>query len=254
MNSKCEGWQPIETAPLTGRKVIVGYHNGHNLWRTVMARYYNAGQLPVGEDWDTDEEFAPPGWYEVSETHEDARPTDHPPELWHELPPRPDAATPVPTPRAQMDEGKMRSALQWIADRYSDRKTTRECADDAYDMACLARSVIGTPVVPYETDSDKARTAGHAEEPGLDLSAFDGHTPGPWQMSGARSLSPVYKGHGVGPDGKDYVVTVPYTDRFHHECLANSRLIAAAPLLLAELRRLRDVRASPEESHKGEQA
>jgi len=69
------------------------------------------------------------------------------------------AATPVPTPRAQMDGERMRSALRWIADRYSDRKTTRECADDAYDMACLARSVIGTPVVPDETDMGRARKA-----------------------------------------------------------------------------------------------
>lgn len=54
-------------------------------------------------------------------------------------------------------------------------------------------------------------------------------TPGPWQKSGILSRSPEYKGHSVGPDGKDPVVVVPYTDSFHSECIANARLIAAAP-------------------------
>jgi hypothetical protein len=58
------------------------------------------------------------------------------------------------------------------------------------------------------------------------------HTPGPWQMSGSRGPSPEYRGHGVGPDGGNYVVVVPYNDRDHVECIANARLIAAAPDLL----------------------
>lgn len=64
------------------------------------------------------------------------------------------------------------------------------------------------------------------------------HTPGPWQMSGVRGTSPVYKGHGVGPDGQPYVVIVPYNDKDHAECLANARLIAAAPDMLAALKAL----------------
>jgi hypothetical protein len=58
-----------------------------------------------------------------------------------------------------------------------------------------------------------------------------GWTPGPWQKSGVRSRSPEYKGHAVGPDGRDPVVVVPYTDRHHGECIANANLIAAAPEL-----------------------
>lgn len=64
------------------------------------------------------------------------------------------------------------------------------------------------------------------------------HTPGPWQMSGSRGLSPEYRGHGVGPDGKDYVVVVPYNDKDHAECIANARLIGAAPDLLAACKAL----------------
>lgn len=60
-------------------------------------------------------------------------------------------------------------------------------------------------------------------------------TRGPWQMSGSRGPSPEYRGHGVGPDGGDYVVVVPYNDKDHAECIANARLIAAAPDMHAAL-------------------
>lgn len=56
------------------------------------------------------------------------------------------------------------------------------------------------------------------------------HTPGPWQVSGVRQRAD-YKGHMVGPDG-DGVTIVPYNEKDHAECLANARLIAAAPDLL----------------------
>lgn len=62
-------------------------------------------------------------------------------------------------------------------------------------------------------------------------------TPGPWQVSGVRQKSDKYEGHMVGPDG-DGVVLVPYNDNDHIECLANARLIAAAPELLDALRGL----------------
>jgi hypothetical protein len=92
----------------------------------------------------------------------------------------------------------------------------------------------------------EARTVEHTEEPGLDLSAFDGHTPGPWKV-GER---PRFGQWDIRQDpmdwdgmGYQYICSGPadkkgthYGDMF----AANSRLIAAAPLLLAELRRLRD--------------
>ena len=64
----------------------------------------------------------------------------------------------------------------------------------------------------------------------------DAHTPGPWQRSGVRQSITDFKGHAVGPDG-DPVVVVPYNEKQHSECLANASLIAAAPELLAALRK-----------------
>jgi hypothetical protein len=62
-----DSWQPIATAPKTGRKVILCYLNRHSLPRTVMAR------------WVTDEEAAETdgegvgleaGWYECIDNYE----------------------------------------------------------------------------------------------------------------------------------------------------------------------------------------
>lgn len=76
------GWQPIETAP-KGRKVIVGYRNSLGKWRTVMGCYYLAGTLESDAD---DSGWAPEGWYEESETHEDIMPCDCEPTHWQPLP------------------------------------------------------------------------------------------------------------------------------------------------------------------------
>lgn len=64
------------------------------------------------------------------------------------------------------------------------------------------------------------------------------HTPGPWQMSGARQRETLY-GHGVGPDGGTLIAMVPYSDftpEEHIASLADARLIAAAPDLLEACR------------------
>lgn len=79
-------WQPIETAP-KGRKVIAGYANALGKWRTVLARYYSEGTL----EWHDQsplygEGYAPEGWYEESETHEDLLPLDPEPTHWMPLP------------------------------------------------------------------------------------------------------------------------------------------------------------------------
>lgn len=66
----------------------------------------------------------------------------------------------------------------------------------------------------------------------------DKHTPGPWQVSGVRSkalISGIEHGvHCIGPDG-DPMIYAGYSDRtnaLHCECMANARLVAAAPELL----------------------
>jgi len=82
-------WQPIETAPMN-KKVLVGYRNSHGHWRNVTAINYAAETLPIEEtERDDDDEFAPPGWYETSETHETIYATDHEPLRWQPLPPPP---------------------------------------------------------------------------------------------------------------------------------------------------------------------
>lgn len=71
------------------------------------------------------------------------------------------------------------------------------------------------------------------DKPELDLSVFDGHTPGPW------------KAHTSDPDdghdcyeitrGGEYIASVAW------QLGADATLIAAAPDLLAEVRRLREI-------------
>ena len=81
--AKDAGWRDIESAP-KGRKLIVGYPNELGNWRTVMACYYCEGELPQPDDYD--DEFAPPGWYEESESHENILATDETPTHWMPLP------------------------------------------------------------------------------------------------------------------------------------------------------------------------
>lgn len=88
------GWQPISTAPHT-RKVLVTYLNRIGKRRTVMACYYEEGELPMSDSYQGDEEFAEPGWYEECETADETiYPVEGAPTHWHELPPSPIATLP----------------------------------------------------------------------------------------------------------------------------------------------------------------
>jgi hypothetical protein len=65
-----DGWMPIDTAPKM-KKVIVGYYNKLGNWRSVMAMYYAPGTLELLDDVDdTDDGYAPEGWYELCENAE----------------------------------------------------------------------------------------------------------------------------------------------------------------------------------------
>ena len=83
-------WQPIETAP-KGQKLIAGFFNVAGYWRTIIAKYYPQNTLEWHEDFDPDDEseYAPEGWYEESETHENILPCS--PTHWMPLPSPPEA-------------------------------------------------------------------------------------------------------------------------------------------------------------------
>lgn len=83
-----DNWQPIETAP-EGGKIIAGYFNHGGKWRSFMARYYKAGTLESLNWFDESDEsgYAPAGWYEESETHEELLPIS--PTHWQPLPAAP---------------------------------------------------------------------------------------------------------------------------------------------------------------------
>jgi hypothetical protein len=77
-------WQPIETAP-KGHKLLVAYLNKLGNRRIVMARYYGEQQLEsIGSE--SDDGYAPAGWYEECESQEDIMRTDEEPLVWHPLP------------------------------------------------------------------------------------------------------------------------------------------------------------------------
>jgi hypothetical protein len=61
-------WQPITTAPKTGRKVILFYLNRNNLPRTVMARWLTDEQAA---ETDGDDVGLVAGWYECIDNWDD---------------------------------------------------------------------------------------------------------------------------------------------------------------------------------------
>lgn len=63
-----DSWQPIATAPQTGRKVILFYLNRNSLPRTVMARWLTDEQV---EEIDGDGVGLKAGWYECIDNWDD---------------------------------------------------------------------------------------------------------------------------------------------------------------------------------------
>lgn len=67
-NDLLGAWQPIETAPQTGRKVILFYLNRNNKARTVMARWLTDEQAA---ETDADGVGLEGGWYECIDNWDD---------------------------------------------------------------------------------------------------------------------------------------------------------------------------------------
>ncbi len=60
-----EGWQPIETAPKTGRTILLGYFNSHGNWRAMRGQWFS--QEEINETWEEPEDCdGLEGWYETS--------------------------------------------------------------------------------------------------------------------------------------------------------------------------------------------
>lgn len=75
----------------------------------------------------------------------------------------------------------------------------------------------------------------------MDLSKFDGHTSGPWVSQDASQPDCPFFYVRVAATGEWIVMVCDTEKRGHESTEANAALIAAAPDLLAEVRRLREV-------------
>lgn len=61
-------WQPIETAPKTGRTLLLGYLNSAGKWRTVRGQWMSANYIEA--HWE-DPDDVEPGWFETSAEADD---------------------------------------------------------------------------------------------------------------------------------------------------------------------------------------
>lgn len=66
-------WQPIETAPQTGRTLLLGYLNAAGKWRTVRGQWMS--EAYIAESWEEPDDVEP-GWFETSVE------ADWPPNCW----------------------------------------------------------------------------------------------------------------------------------------------------------------------------
>lgn len=61
-------WQPIETAPIDGQTLLLGYYNEAGKWRTVRGEWMS--QAYIDDFWE-DPDMAEPGWFETADNAED---------------------------------------------------------------------------------------------------------------------------------------------------------------------------------------
>jgi ribosomal protein L32 len=89
-------WRTMDSAP-KGVKILAGYRNGLGNWRTILATYYPAGTLEASDFADTDDEWAPEGWYEEGEAYcENLQPVEQIPTRWMPAPSEPNTRAAVP--------------------------------------------------------------------------------------------------------------------------------------------------------------
>lgn len=86
-------WQPIETAPKTGRTILLGYTNSLGNWRTMRGQWFS--REVIDEEWEEPDDCNE-GWYETSVEADDI------PSCWAT---NPTHWMPLPTPPKRSIEG-----------------------------------------------------------------------------------------------------------------------------------------------------
>lgn len=80
-------WQPIDTAPKSGRTVMLGFVNESGLWRSTRGQWFSQDFI---EDMWEDGDDCQAGWYETTVEGEECYPIA--PTHWMPLPQPPESA------------------------------------------------------------------------------------------------------------------------------------------------------------------
>lgn len=129
------GWLPIESAPKTGRTLLLGSWNSHGKWRTVRGQWMSAEY--IAEHWEEPDDVEE-GWFETAVEAEEApncwRIT---PSHWQPLPAAPGVST-VEDARAEQV-----TAILWAIMR--DAQAAKEpCGDDPESAAAIRNGKLAT--------------------------------------------------------------------------------------------------------------
>ncbi|HWL30004.1 MAG TPA: hypothetical protein VNQ97_13975 [Burkholderiaceae bacterium] len=151
------GWKPIESAPKTGRTLLLGYWNSHGKWRTVRGQWMSAEY--IGQEWD-EPDGVEAGWFETAVEADDV-PNCWPvtPSHWQPMPappcltcndqgavgniltaePCPDCSPPSVAPGDAQDE-QTESILWWIMRQAQEAK--EPCGDDPESPAAVRNAKL----------------------------------------------------------------------------------------------------------------
>lgn len=122
-------WKPIESAPQTGRTLLLGYWNSRGNWRTVRGQWMSAAY--IAEFWEEPDDVEE-GWFETSAESDDL------PNCW---PVTPSHWQPLPAAPCQTcnDQGAVGNVL--TAQPCPDCTPPASAHDDAKDVEAVARAI-----------------------------------------------------------------------------------------------------------------